>query len=143
MTDYRIEKDSLGEVQVPAEAYYGAQTQRAINNFHISGLRPWRAFIWSMAMIKRAAAEVNRDLGLLDGERATAIVQAAQEVIDGKWDDQFQVDPFQAGAGTSHNMNANEVIAARANEILGYKLTDKDKPIRSNDHVNMAQSTND
>ena len=84
MTEYRIEKDSLGEVQVPAEAYYGAQTQRAINNFHISGLRPWRAFIWSMATIKRAAAEVNRDLGLLDAKLAGAIVQAAQEVIDGQ-----------------------------------------------------------
>src|SRR5512139_2853529 len=142
MTDYRIETDSLGEVQVPAEAYYGAQTQRAIDNFHISGLRPWRAFIWSMATIKRAAAEVNRDLGLLDAERAAAIAEAAQEVIDGKWDDQFRVDPFQAGAGTSHNMNANEVIANRAIEILGgqhgeYKL------VNPNDHVNMAQSTND
>src|SRR5512143_4321523 len=139
----RIEHDSLGEVHVPAEALFGAQTQRAIQNFQISGLKPRQAFIWSMATIKRAAAEVNRDLGLLDPERAEAIVQAAQEVIDGKWNDQFVVDPIQAGAGTSHNMNANEVIAARANEILGYKLTDKDKPIRSNDHVNMAQSTND
>ena len=142
MADYRIEKDSLGEVQVPAAAYYGAQTQRAIDNFHISGLRPWRAFIWSMAMIKRAAAEVNQDLGLLDPEIAEAIVQAAQEVIDGQWDDQFRVDPFQAGAGTSHNMNTNEVIANRAIEILGgqrgaYKL------VSPNDHVNMAQSTND
>ena len=95
MTEYRVEKDSLGEVQVPAEAYYGAQTQRAINNFRISGLRPWRAFIWSMATIKRAAAEVNRDLGLLDPKIAGAIGQAAQEVIDGKWDDQFRVDPFK------------------------------------------------
>jgi fumarate hydratase class II len=142
MTDYRSEKDSLGEVQVPATAYYGAQTQRAINNFHISGLRPWRAFIWSMATIKRAAAEINRDLGLLDPQIAGAIAQAAQEVIDGKWDDQFRVDPFQAGAGTSHNMNTNEVIANRAIEILGghrgeYKL------VSPNDHVNMAQSTND
>jgi fumarate hydratase class II len=142
MTDYRSEKDSLGAVQVPREAYYGAQTQRAINNFHISGLRPWRAFIWSMATIKRAAAEVNRDLGLLDAERAGAIVQAAQEVIDGQWDDQFRVDPFQAGAGTSHNMNANEVIANRAIEILGGKRGDY-KLVSPNDHVNMAQSTND
>ena len=142
MTEYRIEKDSLGEVQVPAEAYFGAQTQRAVNNFPISGLRPWRAFIWSMATIKRAAAEVNRDLGLLDPKIATAIVQAAQEVIDGKWDDQFRVDPFQAGAGTSHNMNANEVIANRAIEILGGKRGDY-KPVSPNDHVNMAQSTND
>ncbi len=142
MTDYRIEKDSLGEVQVPAEAYYGAQTQRAINNFHISGLRPWRAFIWSMATIKRAAAEVNRDLGLLDPQIAAAIVQAAQEVIAGKWDDQFRVDPFQAGAGTSHNMNTNEVIANRALEILGHQRGDY-QLLSPNDHVNMAQSTND
>lgn len=139
---YRLERDSLGEVQVPAAAYYGAQTQRAINNFAISGLRPWRAFIWSMATIKRAAAEVNRDLGLLDSGIASAIIRAAQEVIDGQWDDQFRVDPFQAGAGTSHNMNANEVIANRAIELLGgqrgnYKL------VSPNDHVNMAQSTND
>ena len=142
MTDYRIERDSLGEVQVPSEAYYGAQTQRAINNFHISGLRPWRAFTWSMATIKRAAAEVNRDLGLLDAERAAAIVQAAQEVIDGKWDDQFLVDPFQAGAGTSHNMNVNEVIANRAIEILGGHKGEYTR-VSPNDHVNMAQSTND
>jgi fumarate hydratase class II len=143
MTDqYRTEKDSLGEVQVPAEAYFGPQTQRAINNFHISGLRPWRAFIWSMATIKRAAAEVNRDLGLLDPKIADAIVKAAQEVIDGKWDDQFRVDPFQAGAGTSHNMNANEVIANRAIELLGGKRGDS-KVVSANDHVNMAQSTND
>jgi fumarate hydratase class II len=140
---YRTEKDSLGEVQVPAEAYYGAQTQRAINNFHISGLRPWRAFIWSMATIKRAAAEVNRDLGLLDPKIADAIVKAAQEVIDGKWDDQFRVDPFQAGAGTSHNMNANEVIANRAIEMLGGTVGGDSKLISPNDHVNMAQSTND
>jgi fumarate hydratase class II len=142
MTGYRIEKDSLGEVHVPAEVYYGAQTQRAINNFHISGLRPWRAFIWSMATIKRAAAEVNRDLGLLDAERAAAIVQAAQEVMDGKWDDQFRVDPFQAGAGTSHNMNTNEMIANRAIEILGGRRGDY-KLVSPNDHVNMAQSTSD
>ncbi len=142
MTDYRVEKDSLGEVRVPVEAYYGAQTQRAINNFHISGLRPWRAFIWGMALIKRAAAEVNRDLGLLDPKIANAIVQAAQEVIEGKWDDQFRVDPFQAGAGTSHNMNINEVIANRAIEILGGQRGDY-KLISPNDHVNMAQSTND
>ena len=133
----RIERDSLGEVRVPANALYGAQTQRAVENFPISGLRPWRAFIWSIATIKRAAAEVNRDLGLLDAERTSAIVQAAQEVIDGRWDDQFVVDPFQAGAGTSHNMNANEVIASRANQILGQA------GVHPNDHVNMAQSTND
>ncbi|HEY4687719.1 MAG TPA: aspartate ammonia-lyase [Anaerolineae bacterium] len=142
MPDARIEKDSLGEVPVPVEAYYGAQTQRAVINFPVSGLRPWRAFIWSMATIKRAAAEVNRDLGLLGPKLADAIVRAAQEVIDGRLDDQFVVDPFQAGAGTSHNMNANEVIANRANELLGGKKGEY-KPIHPNDHVNMAQSTND
>jgi len=139
--DTRKERDSLGEVQVPAWALYGVQTQRARLNFPISGLRPWRAFIWSMATIKRAAAEVNYDLGLLDGERAEAIVQAAQEVIEGRWDDQFVVDPFQAGAGTSHNMNANEVIANRATQILGGKPGEY--RVNPNDHVNMAQSTND
>src|SRR5574338_1700241 len=137
----RIEKDSLGEVRVPVEAYYGAQTRRAMENFPISGLRPWRAFIWSMAAIKWSAASVNRDLGLLPEEFAAPILQAAGEVMEGRWDNQFVVDPFQAGAGTSHNMNVNEVIATRATEILGghpgeYK-------VRPNDHVNMAQSTND
>jgi fumarate hydratase class II len=139
--DTRIEHDSLGDVHVPAGALYGAQTQRAINNFQISGLKPRPAFIWSMATIKRAAAEVNRDLDLLDAERARAIVQAAQEVIDGKWNEQFVVDPIQAGAGTSHNMNTNEVIANRATQILGGKLGEY--RVHPNDHVNMAQSTND
>ncbi len=137
----RIEKDSLGEVHVPEGALYGAQTQRAVQNFPISGLRPWRAFIWSMAMIKRAAAEVNLDLGLLDPERAAAIIQAAEEVASGRWDDQFVVDPFQAGAGTSHNMNVNEVIANRATQILGG--SPGEYRVNPNDHVNMAQSTND
>ena len=137
----RIEKDSLGEVHVPAQALYGAQTQRAVQNFQISGLKPRPAFIWAMATIKRAAAEVNRDLGLLDPNRADAIVQAAQEVIDGKWNDQFVVDPIQAGAGTSHNMNTNEVIANRATQILGG--TPGEYRVHPNDHVNMAQSTND
>lgn len=141
MTSYRIEKDSLGELSVPANALFGIQTQRAVINFPISGLRPWRAFIWSMATIKRAAAEVNRDLGLLDAQLASAIVQAAQEVIDGKWDDQFVVDPFQAGAGTSHNMNTNEVIANRATQLLGGVFGEY--RVHPNDHVNMAQSTND
>jgi fumarate hydratase, class II len=138
---YRIERDSLGEIQVPESALYGAQTARAIHNFPISGLRPWRAFIWSMATIKRAAAEVHLQLGLLDAERANAIAQAAQEVIEGRWDNQFVVDPFQAGAGTSHNMNVNEVIANRATQILGGKPGEY--LVHPNDHVNMAQSTND
>jgi fumarate hydratase class II len=144
MTDdkgFRTERDSLGEVQVPAAALYGAQTQRAADNFPVSGLKPWRAFIWGMATIKRAAAEVNLELGLLDEEKAEAIVEAAQEVIEGKWDDHFVVDPFQAGAGTSHNMNVNEVIANRASQILG--AAPGEYLIHPNDHVNMAQSTND
>jgi len=143
MSDTRIERDSLGEVKVPAGALYGAQTMRAVHNFDISGLKPYRAFVWSMAVVKKAAAMVNLDLGLLDEERGQAILQAAQEVIDGRWDDQFVVDPFQAGAGTSHNMNVNEVIANRANQILGYDLDAADKPVHPNDHVNMGQSTND
>jgi len=140
-TANRVERDSLGEVQVPGEALYGAQTQRARDNFQVSGLRPWNAFIWSMAAIKRAAAEVNRDLGLLDPALAEAIITAAQEVMDGRWADHFVVDPFQAGAGTSHNMNANEVIANRATQILGGDIG-KYK-VNPNDHVNMSQSTND
>jgi fumarate hydratase class II len=131
----------LGEVRVPAEALYGGQTARAVRNFPISGLRPWRAFIWSIATIKRAAAEVNADLGLLDRKTADAIARAAQEVTDGQWDREFVVDPFQAGAGTSHNMNANEVIANRASQLLGAGLGEY--PVHPNDHVNMAQSTND
>jgi fumarate hydratase class II len=138
---FRVEKDSLGELEIPSEALFGVQTQRAVENFPISGLRPWRAFIWSMATIKCAAAEVNRDLGLLDEERADAIIEAAQEVIQGKWDAQFVVDPFQAGAGTSHNMNVNEVIANRATLVLGGRLGEY--RVHPNDHVNMAQSTND
>jgi fumarate hydratase class II len=143
MTDTRIEQDSLGEIAVPAGALYGAQTMRAVHNFPISGMKPYRAFVWSMAILKQAAAVVHMDLGLLDPERGQAIVQAAQEVVDGRWDEQFVVDPFQAGAGTSHNMNTNEVIANRANQILGYRISDREKPVHPNDHVNMAQSTND
>lgn len=150
--DFRIEKDSLGEVRVPAQALWGAQTQRAVENFPITGLKPWRAFIWSIAAIKRAAALTNYELGLfhdrdIDGKHFTAkqladaIAQAAWEVMDGKWDDQFVVEPFQAGAGTSHNMNANEVIANRATQILGGELGKY--YVHPNDHVNMAQSTND
>lgn len=154
MADFRIEKDSLGELRVPSSALYAAQTQRAVENFPISGLKQYRAFIWSMAVIKRAAAQVNFELGLFEdrkvgdktvsGEQIShAIMRAADEVIEGNWDDQFVVDPIQAGAGTSHNMNTNEVIANRANLILGYTLDDPEKPVHPNDHVNMAQSTND
>ena len=141
MSGTRTEKDSLGEIELPGEALYGGQTMRAVRNFPISGLRPWRAFIWSMGTIKRAAAEVNVELGLLDREVAEAIAQAAQEVVDGKWDQEFVVDPFQAGAGTSHNMNTNEVIANRATLLLGGALGEY--RVHPNDHVNMAQSTND
>jgi fumarate hydratase class II len=152
--DYRIEKDSLGEVRVPADAYWGAQTQRAVHNFPISGLIQYPAFIWGMAVIKRAAAEVNHDLALFEdkemGEQlvtgeamAEAIMQAADEVLEGRFHNQFVVDPIQAGAGTSHNMNVNEVIANRANEIVGFGLDTYKKPISPNDHVNMAQSTTD
>jgi len=140
---FRIEKDSLGEMQVPADALYGAQTQRAVLNFPVSGLRPYPAFVWAQVMVKRAAAEVNRDLGLLEPRLADAIIAAADEVLAGQHAAQFVVDPFQAGAGTSHNMNANEVLANRANQILGYALDAADKPVNPNDHVNMAQSTND
>lgn len=137
----RIESDSLGEVLVPENALYGAQTQRAIENFPVSGLKPRPAFIWSMGMIKRAAAEVNSGLGLLDAEKAQAIIDAAQEVIDGQWNEQFVVDPFQAGAGTSHHMNINEVIANRATQLLGGNFGEY--RVHPNDHVNLAQSTND
>lgn len=138
---HRIEQDSLGEVSVPADALYGAQTRRAVENFPVSGLKPWRAFIWSIAVIKQAAAQVNAELGLLDAATARAIGQATGEVCQGLWDDQFVVDPFQAGAGTSHNMNANEVIANRATQILGGRLGEY--RVHPNDHVNMSQSTND
>jgi len=127
---------------VPAWALYGAQTQRAVENFPISGLKQYRAFVWSMATIKKAAALVHQDLALLDQKVVEAIVQAADEVIEGKLNDHFVVDPFQAGAGTSHNMNLNEVIANRANEMLGGELGAK-KPVHPNDHVNMSQSSND
>lgn len=138
---HRIESDSLGQVRVPADALYGAQTERARENFPISGRRPWPAFVWGLALIKRAAAQVNCDLGLLDKKSAQAIILAAEEIIAGKWEEQFVVDPIQAGAGTSHNMNLNEVIANRATQLLGGRLGEY--LIHPNDHVNMAQSTND
>jgi fumarate hydratase class II len=144
MTDVRNEKDSLGEMQVPAGALWGAQTQRAVQNFPISGMHPYPAFIWAQTMIKRAAAQVNLDLGQFDNpDIAKAIMTAADEILAGQWHDHFVVDPFQAGAGTSHNMNTNEVIANRANQLLGFEITDPKKPVHPNDHVNMAQSTND
>ena len=139
---YRIERDSLGEVQVPVDAWYGAQTQRAIRNFPITGLLPHPTMVRATVLVKRAAAEVNRDLGQLDPERADAIIAAAERVLNGDYIDQWRVDPIQAGAGTSHNMNTNEVLANIANVNLGGNKGEY-KPVHPNDHVNMAQSTND
>ena len=138
----RIEKDSMGEMPVPADAYYGASTARAVENFPISNLRFSRPFIEAMGLVKWACAEVNGKLGLLDAQRRKWIQQAAGEVMDGRLDAQFVVDIFQTGSGTSTNMNANEVIAARANEIATGKRGGKD-PVHPNDHVNMEQSSND
>jgi fumarate hydratase class II len=140
--EFRIEKDSMGEMRVPADAYYGAQTARAVENFPISNLRFGRRFIAALGLIKFAAARVNFELGIIDDHKRSLIQQAAQEVIDGKLDSQFVVDIFQTGSGTSTNMNANEVIAGRANEIATGKRGGKD-PIHPNDHVNMQQSSND
>src|ERR1700733_11750311 len=142
MSNVRKEKDSLGFVEVPSKAYYGAQTARAVDNFPISGLVAHRELVRALGMIKRAAAEANKELGLVDGKRADAIIQAAQEVIDGKWNGEFVVDVFQAGAGVSLHMNSNEGIANRANEILGGKLGEY-AHLHPNDHVNYGQSTND
>ena len=139
---YRIERDSMGEMKVPASAYWGASTQRAVENFPISGLQFPRGFIRALGIIKVAAARANRNLGLLDAERSDAIIRASLEVVEGKLDDHFVVDVFQTGSGTSTNMNANEVIANRANEMLGGKIGDM-KPVHPNDHVNMGQSSND
>ncbi len=136
MTGVRIEKDSMGELEVPADALFGAQTQRAVENFPISGLRMPPAFIRAVALIKRTAAEVNRDLGLLDEGIADAIVAAADELLAGQYGDQFPVDVFQTGSGTSTNMNVNEVIVHLASEKSG-------KSVSPNDHVNMSQSSND
>src|SRR5215217_3355757 len=138
----RTEKDSLGEREIPNEAYYGIQTARAIENFPISGLKPYPQLVTATVQIKKAAARVNSALGALDQRIARAIEAAADEVLSGKLRDQFVVDPFQAGAGTSHNMNANEVLANRAIELLGGRKGDY-SIVHPNDHVNMGQSTND
>ena len=139
---FRIEKDSMGEMKVPADAYYGAQTGRAVENFPISDLRFNRRFIAAMGLIKWSCAEINQKLGLFDDKKKSLIQRAAQEVIDGKLDGQFVVDIFQTGSGTSTNMNTNEVIASRANEIATGKRGGKD-PVHPNDHVNQEQSSND
>ena len=138
----RKEQDTLGEVRVPAGAYWGAQTQRALENFPVSGLRAHPALVDAHVLVKLAAARANRDLGKLDVRIAEAIEEACREVLDGKFRDQWVVDVYQAGAGTSFNMNTNEVLANRANERLGSALGTY-KPIHPNDHVNMSQSTND
>ncbi len=134
MSEYRIEHDSMGEVRVPADAKWRAQTQRAVENFPISGQRIERAHIEALARIKAAAAKVNAGLGVLDKDIAEAIQEAAAEVVDGKWDEHFPVDVFQTGSGTSSNMNTNEVIATLATERLG-------RDVHPNDHVNASQSS--
>jgi fumarate hydratase, class II len=143
MSEFRIEKDSMGEVKVPANSYYGAQTQRAVENFPISGQPLPVRLIRALGLIKAAAAQANRDLGKLKPEIAEPVIAAAREVAAGKFDGEFPIDVYQTGSGTSSNMNANEVISNRAIELTGgNRLADK-KPIHPNDHVNMGQSTND
>jgi fumarate hydratase class II len=139
--DFRVERDSLGEIRVPADAYWGAQTQRAVENFPISDATFGRRFVRALGVVKKSAARANRDLGLLEAETADAIVRAADEVIAGDHDDQFPVDVFQTGSGTSSNMNANEVIANRAAEIAGADVGER--VVHPNDHVNYGQSSND
>ncbi|MCD8535712.1 MAG: class II fumarate hydratase [Verrucomicrobia bacterium] len=140
-SDFRIEADSMGQMQVPSDAYYGAQTARAVENFPISRLRFHRPMIKALGLLKKAAAATNVELGKLDPALGDAIQRAAQEVVDGKWDHQFVVDIFQTGSGTSTNMNTNEIIANRAIELNGGRLGDKS--IHPNDHVNLGQSSND
>src|SRR6476659_127552 len=139
---FRTERDPLGELNVPSSAYYGVQTVRAVENFPISGLRAPADLVTATILVKKAAAEANRDLGRLDPSLAAVIVSAAEEILAGQFRDQFVVDVYQAGAGTSHNMNANEVLANRASEILGGRIGEYTL-VHPNDHVNMGQSTND
>lgn len=151
MSEYRIEHDSMGDVRVPARAYYGAQTQRAVDNFPISGHGHYPEMIHALGLVKLAAGVVNRDLGMLsktgknrlNDQQVEALLAAAKEVSQGKFDDQFPIDVYQTGSGTSSNMNANEVISNRAIEILGGDRFKTEKPVHPNDHVNMGQSTND
>ncbi len=139
---YRLEEDSMGPIHVPREAYYGAQTQRAVQNFPISGWRFGREFIHALGLIKYASAKINGELGLLEKRIAQAIMDASEEVMEGRRDNQFVLDVFQTGSGTSTNMNANEVVANRANEILGSRRGTY-RPVHPNDHVNRGQSSND
>ncbi|HVX64399.1 MAG TPA: class II fumarate hydratase [Pirellulales bacterium] len=151
MSDFRIERDSMGEVRVPAQAYYGAQTQRAVENFPISGWPLPPALVHAMGLVKYAAGVANRDLGKLTGtgknplndKQVQAMLDACREVADGKFDKEFPIDVFQTGSGTSSNMNVNEVISNRAIEMLGGDRMQAQKPVHPNDHVNMGQSTND
>src|SRR6476659_6535224 len=138
----RVEKDSMGEMSVPESALYGASTQRAVLNFPISGQRFSRPFIRALGLIKWAAAQANADLGLLDAHRAAFIVQAAEEVVEGKLDSHFPLDIFQTGSGTSTHTNANEVIAYRSAQLAGQAIGSKE-PVHPNDHVDMGQSSND
>lgn len=138
----RIERDAIGNFPVPADAYYGIFTSRALKNFQLTGIRAPRAYIQALGLIKEACAEVNFDLGLLDKKLAKAIIHAAQEFSRGKFDGEFPLDVIQAGAGTPFNMNANEIIANRANELLGHPLGSYN-PVHPNNHVNMSQSSND
>src|SRR5436305_9607137 len=141
--EFRIEKDSMGDVKVPAKAYYGAQTQRAVENFPISGQPLPKRLIHALGLVKVAAAAANRDLGKLKPDLAEPIIRAAREVAEGKFDGEFPIDVYQTGSGTSSNMNANEVISNRAIELTGGDRFAAKKPIHPNDHVNMGQSTND
>jgi len=142
MADFRVEKDSMGEVKVPEDAYYGAQTQRAFENFPVSGIKFSRSFIKALGLVKQTAAEVNKELGMLDEDVANAIIKAAEEMIEGKYDDDFVIDIFQTGSGTSTNMNANEILANRANEIAENENVETET-IHPNDHINFGQSSND
>src|SRR5436190_7062476 len=144
MTDRptRMEKDSMGEMSLPASALHGASTHRAVLNFPVSGYRFSRPFIRALGLIKWAAAQANHDLGLLDAERSALIVQAAEEVAEGKLDEHFPLDIFQTGSGTSTNTNANEVIANRSCQLAGKPIGARE-PVHPNDHVNMGQSSND
>src|SRR5581483_5084958 len=151
MSEFRVEKDSMGEVKVPAKAYYGAQTQRAVENFPISGQPLPKELVHAMGLVKYACGVANRDLGKLtrsgknrlDDRQVQAMLDACKEVAAGKFDDQFPVDVYQTGSGTSSNMNANEVISNRAIELLGGDRMQMAKAVHPNDHVNMGQSTND
>lgn len=151
MTEYRTEHDTMGEVRLPKEAYYGAQTQRAVDNFPISGRRIAPELIHALGLVKWGAVKANHDLGLLTGsgrsplteDEVTALAAAAREVADGRWDAEFPIDVYQTGSGTSSNMNANEVIANRAAELAGLDRFAPEKRIHPNDHVNRGQSTND